>query len=168
MLALDCDIPGAFLLELLLWGVPVALAALLVRSAPPGRRLTWWIVAAACAVIVVDKLVDLQVLAMTRGKALIRAFAPGMTHGGAHGAARTALLTSLFVLGSAVLWLLARRDCSKGPGKLLALAGLTGVMGLLGARLVPGVGDLLPGSLVELACGALVWAGLLLGLRPSR
>lgn len=165
MLALEGRGIGVVTLEVLLWGVPAVLAMRLVRTLPPDHRRSWIVIAAACAVIVLDKVVDLQMAMMTAGRALVRRLAPGMRRGGSDHLGRAALLAALLVVACVALWALVRADRHFGPAKATALAGLVGVMGFLGARLVPslagplGTGGL--GWVVELVCCALVWTGIL-------
>ena len=129
----------------------------------------------ACLVIVLDKAVDLQLIAMTVGKSLVHSIDPEMTHKGTRQSGRAALLGTLFVGGCIGLWMLVRSDRHLDRAKVLSLAGLVGVMAYLGARLVPAVSRALGGegngalwgSAIELACCALVWTGLLLARRWS-
>lgn len=170
MLALHTDLPGNAVLEVLLWAPPALLALRRARSAPPGERRTWAVVAAACVVIVLDKTVDLQAFAMAAGRHLVHAYAPDLAAHGGRPLARAALLGAFFVAGCAGMFALVRGDRRLERRKLLALAGLVGVMAYLGARLVPAVGQRLGpagGAAIELACCALVWTGLVLPQRTA-
>jgi hypothetical protein len=170
MLALDGDGLGTVALEVLIWGVPAVLAARLATHLPPGHGRTWIIVAVSCAVIVLDKLIDLQMAAMSLGRPVVRRLAPEMTMGGPDRLGRTVLLGILVLLATGALWLLVRADRHWNRPKVQALAGLVGVMTFLGARLIPTFSSALGshglGWAIELGCCALVWKGIL-AARPA-
>ena len=171
MLALGSEAPGLVVLEVLIWGVPLVLAIRLLRALPRDHRRTWLVVAAACAVIVLDKLVDLQMVAVTVGRGLVHRFAPELTSHGPDRWGRAALLATLLVLGCGALWALVRGDRHWSRPKATALLGLVGVMAFLGARLLPVFAGPLGGNgvgwAVELICCALVWTGILAARTPD-
>jgi hypothetical protein len=148
--------------EIVLWAVPAVLAGRASLRSPRGERTVWWTVALACAVIVVDKAFDLQIRVYHLGQDWVRALCPAVTYGGGRPFLRLALLSALFLVGCGALYWLVRGDRSIDGAKRLSLLGLVLVMAYLGARLAPGLRDVLmpaAGRVVEIACWLLVVAG---------
>ena len=148
--------------EIVLWAVPAVLAGRAGLRSPRGERTVWWTVALACAVIVMDKAFDLQIRVYHLGQDWVRALGPALTHDGGRPFLRLALLGALFLVGCGALYWLVRADRSIDGAKRLSLLGLVLVMAYLGARLAPGLRDVLTpaaGRVVEIACWVLVVAG---------
>ena len=159
---------GLFWFEIVLWAVPTFLALARGVSAGKGVRAGWFVVALACAAVVVDKTVDLQIVLHHAGQDLVARIDPRHRMKGPHAWMRIALLGGLFLIGSAGLFFTVRRDHDLHAGKRIALGGLVGVMGYVGARLVPAVGRRLSEStawVIEIS----LWLVILWGLsRRSR
>lgn len=155
------------LVEAVLWALPGWLAARLALRLPAERRRTWMVVAAACAVVVLDKVLDLQMLAVRHGKSLVHAIDDLVGDRRHRTVVRIAVLSVLAAAGTGALWWGVRGDRHRDGPKRLALLGLLGVLLFLGARLVPGLKERARSAVlaesVELACCGLVWCGVLLG-----
>ena len=148
--------------EIVLWAVPALLAGRAGLRSTRGERTVWSTVALACAVIVTDKAFDLQIRVYHLGQDWVRALGPALTHGGGRPFLRLVLLGALFLVGCGALYWLVRADRSIDRAKRLSLLGLVLVMAHLGARLAPGLRDVLTpaaGRVVEMACWLLVVAG---------
>jgi hypothetical protein len=120
----------------------------------------------------VDKAFGLQNRVYHLGQDWVRALAPALTRHGGRPFLRLALLVALFLVGCGALYWLVRADRSIDGPKRLSLLGLVLVMAYLGARLAPGLQDVLtpaPGRVVEIACWLLVVAGAIRaqGRRPA-
>lgn len=153
-------------LELLLWTVPALAAGARFARGRRGVRGAWLVVAAACAAIVADKAFDVQTVAHRVGQDLVLAIDPEHRMRGPHAWMRQLLLGGLFVLGVALLWLLARSDRALRGGKVVSLLGLVLVMGYLGLRMLPPVRERISEPLawaIEGACWLLVVVGLAVG-----
>lgn len=145
------------------WGLAIGCAALL-RA---GARGLWWVVAAGVLAIAVDKLVDLQSRLYQLARMVRNALdGPVDLHTHRDGLKAAALVAVLVLVGCAALWL-ARRDRDLDRAKLLALAGLLVVGGLVTLRLVPGLGWLAD-ERASWACEALAVALLAAGLVAAR
>lgn len=167
MLAL-ADSTGFTLAQVCLWAVPALLAIRAGLRAPRGERSVWWIIASGSFVITTDKAIDLHGIVFGLGKGLIHTYAPGMRANGGRPLARLSLLGGLFAAGCGALYLLVRSDRAIGGPKRVSLLGLVLVMGYLGARLSPGLRDLITpsvGLVIEAVCWLLVVAGVAMGLR---
>jgi len=148
--------------EIVLWAAPAVLAGRAGLRSPRGERTVWWTVALACAVIVMDKAFDLQIRVYHLGQDWVRALGPALTNDGGRPFLRLALLVALFLVGCGALYWLVRADRSIDRAKRLSLLGLVLVMAHLGARLAPGLRDVLTpvaSPVVEIACWLLVAAG---------
>lgn len=153
-------------LEAVAWAVPALAGARLALRSARGGRATWVLVALACAGIVLDKLVDVQMVVYRAGKALVDAVDPGSRWRGDHLWMRVLVLGGLFAVGTAGLVGWARLDRARGPGKRLALLGITLVLAFLALRQFPALKPWVapPRDLVfEGAAWALVLAGVAYG-----
>jgi len=149
------------LLEAAFWLVPAVGAAWLFWSGGKRERASWGLVSAACAVIVTDKLVDLQTWLLRSAKASLRGLDPEQRMRGEHLWMRVLLLGSLMAAGVVGLWLWARLDRARTWPKRAALAGLALVVLFLGMRLFPRFNDWTghPRDLVVEAAAWLLVAG---------
>ena len=158
------------MLEAALWSVPALVSIGAWLRGTRGLRFTWLIVAAACGVIVLDKLVDLHAYLHDAGSQIAWTLDPDNGLRGDMLVVRLALLGGLFVAAVVGLWMFVRLDRARTAPKWTALGGLVLIFGLLGARLVPALRDLLGGAsgkLPEAVAWLLVVLGCLRGLaRP--
>ncbi|MCC6672797.1 MAG: hypothetical protein IT458_17160 [Planctomycetes bacterium] len=138
------------------------------RRQPRDARGAWTLVAVCCALVLADKLFDLQTVAYSAGKAALRLLDPAYADE-AHRVRLRLVLLPLLTLASLMLaWWLVRRDQHLDRAKALALAALAGVVAYVGLRLVPGLrGFLAPprGWWVEWGCCILLATGEWLGCR---
>lgn len=135
---------------------------------PRDARGSWTLVAGFCALVVADKLFDLQTLVYAAGKAALRLLDPAYADE-AHRVRVQLVLLPLVTLAALLLaWWLVRRDQNLDRAKVLALAALAGVVAYVGLRLVPGLRGLLAppcGWWVEWGCCVLLATGEWLGCR---
>lgn len=124
-------------LEAAAWTLPALPAAGLAVRSGRGRRATWTLVALTCAVIVLDKLVDVQIVAYRLGKAAVQAIDPESRWRGEHLWIRVVVLAALVAAGAAGLVGWARLDRERSLGKRLAVLGLALVVAFLGLRQLP-------------------------------
>ena len=109
-----------------------------------------------------DKAFDLQIRVYHLGQNWVSALGPALTHDGGRPFLRLALLVALLLVGCGALYWLVQADRAIDGAKRLSLLGLVLVMAYLGARLAPGLRDVLTpaaGGVVEMACWLLVVAG---------
>lgn len=124
-------------IEAVVWAVPALAGARLALGSPRGARATWVLVALSCAVIVLDKLVDVQIVVYRAGKALVHAADPDGRWRGDHLWMRILVLGVLVAAGTVALIGWSRLDRQRGGGKRLALTGLALVIAFLGVRQLP-------------------------------
>jgi hypothetical protein len=134
-------------LEAALWGLVGAVAVQRAVNSPGGARVGWWLVAAATGVFAADKVLDVYGLLYQAGRSVAVAVDPEHQLRGPNAAWRNSALAVLFAVGAFALWWLLRRDEGGGRGKRWCYAGIVIVLGLVVARLVPGLQDLLAGIL---------------------
>lgn len=155
------------LLEVALWALPTALAALLLARSNPGVRAGWLVVALACVVICIDKAIDLQMRLMPWLRQLAHLIDPEASNTGSHRGTRIAIVGGAALMTMAGLWLVLRRDRQFDGPKRIAASGLCGIVCYLGARflLPPGTTSEATDWIVGLCCWGLVMAGLGAALR---
>lgn len=157
--------------EVALWAVPGLLALRAARGSSPSTGRTWWLVAGCCAVISLDKALDLHALAMKGAHWLASVVDPELRNQGARQGLRTGLLLGGALVGTAGLWLLARRGGRPDGAQYLSLAGLALVLLLLATRLTARgrvlVEDPRLAWAVELTAWGLVLAGTLRARRAQ-
>ncbi len=144
------------LVGIVVWTFATAVTGCALARAPRDRRLTWTVVAAACAVIVADNAFGVQDVAMTWGKAAVRALDLDVRNTGSV-VKRSALFAALFFGGSAALFALVRADRPLDGPRRLSLAGLVCVMAFLGARMTPRLRSVLHETDVAYAVKAVCW-----------
>lgn len=148
-------------LEVAMWALPALLAWRLWWRGRPGARAGWLAIAAICTVISIDKGVDLQMLALPWLQRLAHWIDPEAATNGRDRGVRLGLVAIGALLLAAPLWLLMRLDRQPTGPKVLAAAGLFGVVLYLGARmLLPGLGEV-TGWMIEIGCWLLVMVGVL-------
>lgn len=163
----------------LLWLVTAILSVYVVRAHLRGARASWILVSGFCTVVVVDKAVDLQMVALDFAKAVRDALlaSPELQEQLAidfreHGIeVKATVLVAATILGLTVAIWLARRDRGMDRNRVLALLGVLGVIGYVGLRMVPGLAERLSGIAgwgIEFACWLCVTLGLVRGLRAAR
>lgn len=154
---------GLLWFEIALWALPTLLACARGMSAGKGLRAGWFVIALACSVVVLDKAVDLQIALHQLGQELVVRIDPRHRLKGPHAWMRVVLLGGLFLVAAAGLLLAVRRDHDLHAGKRIALAGLVGVLGYVGARLVPAIGKRL-GEPTTWVIEISLWLVILVGL----